>query len=95
MAPACGCFLLTPLAPHNFGMRPVVVPDTAEIMLDITARHGEAMLSIDNRTYRIGEGEKITIRKAAESVLLALPHNISFYETLHSKMMWDTDIRNR
>lgn len=95
VAPACDCFLITPLAPHNFGMRPVVVPDSAEILLDITARHGEAMLSIDNRTFRIGEGEKITIRRAEERVLLALPHNISFYETLHSKMMWDTDIRNR
>ena len=47
------------------------------------------------RTYRIGQGEKITIRKAAESVLLALPHNISFYETLHNKMLWNADIRNR
>lgn len=95
VAPACACFLITPLAPHNFGMRPVVVPDTAEIVLDISARHGEAMLSIDNRTYRISEGEKVTIRRAEESVLLALPHNISFYESLHSKMMWDADIRNR
>lgn len=95
VAPACGCFLITPLAPHNFGMRPVVVPDSAEILLDISARHGEAMLSIDNRTYRISEGEKITIRRASEEVLLALPHNISFYESLHSKMMWDADIRNR
>ena len=95
VAPACACFLITPLAPHNFGMRPVVVPDTAEIMLDISTRHGEAMLSIDNRTYRISEGEKVTIRRAEESVLLALPHNISFYESLHSKMMWDADIRNR
>ena len=95
VAPECRCFLITPLAPHNFGMRPVVVPDSAEIKLDISARHGEAMLSIDNRTYRIGEGEKITIRRASEAILLALPHNISFYETLHSKMMWDADIRNR
>ncbi len=95
VAPACACFLITPLAPHNFGMRPVVVPDSAEVTLDISARHGEAMLSIDNRTYRIAEGEKITIRRASERVLLALPHNISFYESLHSKMMWDTDIRNR
>lgn len=95
VAPECRCFLITPLAPHNFGMRPVVVPDSAEVELDITARHGEAMLSIDHRTYRIGQGEKITIRRAEESILLVLPHNISFYETLHSKMMWDTDIRNR
>ena len=95
VAPECNCFLITPLAPHNFGMRPVVVPDSAEIVLDINARNGEALLSIDNRSYRIGEGEKITIRRASESILLALPHNISFYETLHSKMMWDADIRNR
>lgn len=95
VAPECRCFLITPLAPHNFGMRPVVVPDSAEIELDISARNGEAMLSIDNRTYRIGEGEKIKIRRAEESILLALPHNISFYETLHNKMMWDADIRNR
>ena len=44
--------------------------------------------------YRIGDGEKITIRRAKEQILLATPHNISFYETLHCKMMWDVDIRN-
>ena len=51
------------------------------------AFHGQAMLSVDNRTYRIGDGEKITIRRAKEQILLATPHNISFYETLHCKMM--------
>ncbi len=94
VAPECGCFLLTPLAPHNFGMRPVVVPDTATISLKIHTRHGEAMLSVDNRTYRISDGKQITIRRAKEQILLAAPHNISFYETLHCKMMWDVDIRN-
>ena len=94
VAPECGCFLLTPLAPHNFGMRPVVVPDTATIELTIHTRHGQAMLSVDNRTYLIGDGEKITIRRAKEQIFLATPHNISFYETLHCKMMWDVDIRN-
>ena len=54
----------------------------------------EALLSIDNRTYRLGDGEKITLRKACEKILLVQPHNISFYQTLHSKMGWDVDIRN-
>ena len=94
MAPECGCFLITPLAPHNFGMRPVVIPDTAIVELEIHARHGEAMLSVDNRTYRIGDDQKIVIRRSAERILLATPHNITFYETLHSKLMWDVDIRN-
>lgn len=94
VAPECGCFLLTPLAPHNFGMRPVVVPDTAQIELRISTRHGSAMLAVDNRSYRIGNGEHITIRRAKQQILLAVQHNISFYQTLHSKMMWDADIRN-
>ena len=94
VAPECGCFLLTPLAPHNFGMRPVVVPDTAEIVLTIKTRQGKAMLSIDNRFYTLRNGEQIRLRKAESQILLVVPHNISFYETLHSKMMWDVDIRN-
>lgn len=94
VAPECGCFLITPLAPHNFGMRPVIIPDSAEVSLTISARHGRAMLSIDNHTYTIDNGAKIEIRRAKEHILLALPHNISFYEALHSKMMWDVDIRN-
>lgn len=94
VAPACGCFLLTPLAPHNFGMRTVVLPDNAEIELGIHSRHGGAMLSIDNRALRIADGEKIFIKRAEEQILLVTPHNISFYEALHSKMMWDADIRN-
>ena len=94
VAPDCHCFLITPLAPHNFGMRPVVLPDSAEIVLKISMRQGRAMLSIDNRTYSLLDGESITIHRADEQILLVNPHNISFYETLHSKMMWDADIRN-
>jgi NAD+ kinase len=75
-------------------MRPVVVPDSAEITLSIHTRHSQAMLSVDNRTYRISDGKKITIRRAKEQILLAAAHNISFYQALHSKMMWDVDIRN-
>ena len=94
VAPDCHCFLLTPLAPHNFGMRPVVVPDNVEVVMKIMMRQGRAMLSVDHRTFSLSDGETITIRRAEEQILLVTPHNISFYETLHSKMMWDVDIRN-
>lgn len=95
VAPECGCLLLTPLAPHNFGMRPLVVPESAEISLEIESRHGgKAQLSVDNRTYCIAAGSRITIRRCSSPILLMVSHNISFYETLHSKMMWDVDIRN-
>ena len=68
--------------------------DSAEVELTIHTRHGSAMLAVDNRSYRIGDGERIVARRARQQILLAVQHNISFYETLHSKMMWDVDIRN-
>ncbi len=94
VAPSCACFVISPLAPHNFGIRPVVVPDSSRLELDLHTRRGAAQLSIDNRTYRLEDGSRIRITRANERILLAVPHNISFYETLHSKMMWDVDIRN-
>lgn len=94
LSPSCACFVISPLAPHNFGMRPVVVPDSSRMVLELHTRRGAAQLSIDNRTFPIADGQQIQITRADERILLAVPHNISFYETLHSKMMWDVDIRN-
>ncbi len=93
VAPSCACLVLSPLAPHNLTMRPVVIPDSSEVMFRIHARQEEAFLSLDNRTWPIREGATIRVRKASERVFLALPHNISFYDTLRKKMMWGVDIR--
>lgn len=91
--PMCQCFILSPLAPHNLTMRPVVVPDSVDIELKLTSRGCEAFLSADNRTYRLGDGAKITIRLAKEQLILATPHNNTFYDTLRKKMMWGVDHR--
>lgn len=54
LSPSCACFVISPLASHNFGIRPVVIPDSSRIELRIHSRRGPAQLSVDNRTYRIG-----------------------------------------
>ena len=91
--PMCNCFILSPLAPHNLTMRPIVIPDNAEITLHLDARGGEAFLSSDNRTYTLQDRATIELRKAQEELILATPHNNSFYDTLREKMMWGVDNR--
>ena len=91
--PMCRCFILSPLAPHNLTMRPVVVPDTSVITLRLSARGGEAFLSADNRTYTLHDGACIRLTIAKERLILALPHNNTFYDTLREKMMWGVDKR--
>lgn len=94
VAPQCACLILSPLAPHNLTMRPVVVPDTSVITLRISARQADAFVTLDNRTYAIDEGASFTIRRSERRIFLAVPHNISFYDTLRNKMMWGIDIRS-
>lgn len=95
ISPDCDTILLTPLAPHNFGVRPLVVPAWAEIELEIDPQYSlKAQLSVDNKTYSVEPTDQIKIRRSQRQILLVVSHNISFYETLRNKMMWDTDIRN-
>ena len=93
VAPSCHSFLLTPLAPHNLTMRPIVMPDTSMVKLHIDTRGNDASISIDNRTFKIENNAVLTIKKAKRYIRLAVPHDISFFDSLRNKMMWGVDIR--
>ena len=93
LAPSCHSFLLTPLAPHNLTMRPIVMPDLSVVTLRIDTRDNDASISIDNRTFKIVDNAILTIKKAKRYIRLAVPHNISFFDSLRNKMMWGVDIR--
>lgn len=94
VAPTCQCLVISPLAPHNLTMRPVVIPDTGVITLNVDARRADAFVTLDNRTYPVSHGASFTVERAEQTIFLAVPHNISFYDTLRNKMMWGIDIRS-
>lgn len=93
LAPECNCMVLTPIAPHNLTMRPVVVPDSSRIRITIDARDPHAVAAIDNESFTIPNGSSFTITRAEEQVFLVKLQNISFYDTLKKKMMWGLDGR--
>ena len=93
VTPACNCLVLSPLTPHNLTMRPLVIPDSSTVRFEVDTRHRSATVSLDNRTYEIEGNTTLTVRRAERVVFLAVPHNISFYDTLRNKMMWGVDVR--
>ena len=93
VSPSCRCIVLTPLSPHNLTMRPIVMGEQSHIELSIRTRQNVASISADNRTFEVCDGAKISIKTADRYISLAVPHNISFYDTLRNKMMWGVDIR--
>lgn len=87
-------FVITPIAPHNLNVRPLIVNDKVEIRLKVESRVPQYSLSLDSRLVHIDTNVEIVIRKAQFSILLVQPSNISFYETIRQKLLWGKDKRN-
>lgn len=91
--PQTGVLCLTPVAPHSLAVRPVVVPDTVEIRLDITSRSHKFLVAIDGRSEKLPEGTTLTVRRAPYDVLIVKHPEHTFVNTLREKMMWGADAR--
>lgn len=94
VTPGSGNFILTPIAPHNLNVRPLIIPDHDEVKLTFEGRSEEFLLSIDSRNASVTSDTELIIRKANYHFHLARLNNHSFSRTLKSKLMWGMDRRN-
>ncbi|MBE6208839.1 MAG: NADH kinase [Rikenellaceae bacterium] len=95
IAPDCNCFVLSPIAPHNLSMRPLVVPDTTELQFTLTSQSPNATVTLDNCIYQVPSNATFRVAKSKKTVFIAKFQNISFFDTLRNKMMWGVDPREK
>lgn len=94
IAPNNSNFVITPIAPHNLNVRPLVVNDDIEMRMKVDTREKEFTLSLDSRLIHIGAETEIVIKKAPFQISLVHPNSLSFYETIRQKLLWGKDKRN-
>ena len=94
VTPGCQVHMITPIAPHNLNVRPLVVPDHMPIELSIEGRNRKFLLSIDGVSMGIKQGEKITIKKADFMINVIKFEDNNFLDTIRNKMHWGIDKRN-
>ncbi|MDR2026098.1 MAG: NAD(+)/NADH kinase [Prevotellaceae bacterium] len=94
MLPDTHNFIITPIAPHNLNIRPIVISDTSKILVKVISRKGNAVLCIDNRMYEIPSGTKIEVKKSQSVLNFIKLKNYNFFKTLHTKLNWGIDMRN-
>jgi NAD+ kinase len=87
-------FVITPIAPHNLTVRPVVVPDNSVIGLQVEGRGSQYLTSLDSRSVNVDLKTTVTVRKAGFKLKTLHLHNQNFYQTLRNKLMWGIDKRN-
>jgi len=87
-------FIISPVAPHNLSVRPLIVPDSKTISLRVKSRADRFLVSIDSRTHEVENDITLYLEKAPYSLKLVKFKGTSFYNTLRHKLMWGVDKRN-
>lgn len=92
--PGSGNLILTPIAPHNLNVRPLVIPDNGVIKLKLESRSKHYLIALDSRSVTINNEVEITLQKSTKYIEIVRLNSQSFLKTLRNKMMWGVDKRN-
>ncbi|MBI2280058.1 MAG: NAD kinase [Bacteroidetes bacterium] len=92
--PNSGNIIITPIAPHNLNVRPLVIPDNIEVRLLIESRAENCLVALDYKSETIPVSTEIIIKKSKEQISIIRLKKHDFLSTLRNKLMWGLDKRN-
>ena len=86
--PSIAGWLLAPIAPHTLSNRPIVLPDSGEVRMEIVAGR-DASVNFDMQSLAsLLHGDTITVRRSEHQVRFLHPKGWSYYATLRRKLRW-------
>ena len=87
--PRLAGIVLAPVSPHALSNRPIVLPDDALISIEIAGGR-DVTVHFDMQTLAILQtGDRVTVKKSAQTVILLHPVGHSEYRTLREKLHWN------
>lgn len=92
--PGTNNIIITPNAPHNLNVRPIVIDDKSVVTLKVEDRDQLALVSLDSRSRAFDSETELIIKKANFKIQLVQPQNNSFTSTIRHKLMWGLDKRS-
>ncbi len=85
--PRVDILLITPICPHTFYSRPLVIPDNQMVKVIIRSRHDQVMATVDGQVgTSLQPGDEVYVKKADEVVKLVRLMDRSFYQVLHKRL---------
>ena len=93
IVPGTKVFSMTAVAPHSLNVRPIVLPDSAIIELEVESRSHNFLVAIDGRSEKCKEGTKITLKRAPYDIKVVKRAEHRYFNSLREKMSWGVDTR--
>ena len=94
IAPDTKSMVLTPIAPHNLNVRPLIVADDVEIKIHVEGRGDSYLISLDTRLFSVSMNTTISVQKANNPIVFIRSNKHGFFDTLRNKLLWGQDKRN-
>ena len=86
--PGVAGWLMVPIASHTLSQRPIVLPDTEQVSIEIVAGR-DASVNFDMQSLAsLLHGDRITMRRSIAQVRFLHPRGWSYYATLRRKLRW-------
>jgi NAD+ kinase len=92
--PDSGSFVITPVAPHNLNVRPIIVPDNNIISFEIESRAEQIICALDSRREIVSKDVQLAVKKERFDISLVRLSENNFLQTLRNKLTWGLDKRN-
>ncbi|MBW8829068.1 MAG: NAD kinase [Burkholderiales bacterium] len=90
--PGIAGWVLVPIAPHDLSNRPIVLPDSREISIEVVAGR-DASVNFDMQALaRLLHGDRVSVRRSAHQVRFLHPLGWSYYATLRRKLRWNAGV---
>jgi len=94
VVPGSSNFIITPIAPHNLTVRPIVLPDNYNITIKVTGRTETYLLSIDSQSVVVEKNTEIIVKTANFKIKTVRIEGNTFFNNIRDKLMWGFDKRN-
>ena len=92
--PRSGNFVITPVAPHNLNVRPVVISDDSIVSFEVEGRTENFLCTLDSRFEAITSSHQLAVRRNDFSIRLVQIQDVGFLKTIRNKLAWGIDTRN-
>lgn len=86
--------IVSPIAPHNLNVRPLIVPEESDVEISLRARTGNVLFGLDHEAYTIPAGSSLSVRSADVRLKRIRLKESNFINALRSRLLWGQDVRN-
>jgi NAD+ kinase len=94
LSPEDESIIISPIAPHNLTIRPIILSGEGKIRMVIEGRSNEYLATCDFRSTKLPFSEEVHIIRSDVKIKTVMLNGRDFYSTLRSKLMWGADFRN-